>query len=894
MRSHKLFSALFFLLILTNCNTSKKATVKNEMTSVQLDTISVVTNDHSKRQPYKASNERTNDIIHTKLEVSFDWKLSRMNGRATIQLKPHFYPTSVLYLNARGMEIKKVVVMDINKPIEAKKAEPGADADAVAASMQDDYSITSYTYQNDSLKINLGRRFSSDENYFVIIDYVAKPNELKSAGGSNAITDDKGLYFINPAGENPFKMPQIWTQGETQANSVWFPTIDSPNEKMTQEILMRVDNKYTTLSNGSLISSVKQNDGTRIDHWKLDQPHAPYLAMMAVGEFKKVIDEPWKGKEISYYVDALYEADAKTIFGDTKEMIEFYSNTLGVPYAWPKYSQIVARDYVSGAMENTSATLHGDFMVYQTSREMLDSKRGNSVIAHELFHQWFGDLVTCESWSNLPLNESFATYGEYMWEEYKFGRDAADYHRWLSKQGYLNSTKEVELIRFNYHDKEDMFDAFSYNKGGLILHMLRKLVGDRAFYASLKNYLETNKFKSVEVHNLRLAFEEVTGKDLNRFFNQWFLTKGRPSLKIRKEVNKSLDTLKVTVEQTQDLSKYPLYILPLEVDLYANGGVERKHIVISENKSTFYFKIQGEPQLVNFDAERQLIADIDYPKTQAEYLFQYSSAPLFEDRQEALNGIEEQMQDGVVYALFKQVLEKEKSKPLRHYALQRLEKVSPEKRNEVKSLLIMLYQKEVDNITRAKILGALNRMSVGTVDMIGLNSTALNDKSYAVCAEALTGIAKSDVKMAMEKAILLERESGKELLFVIANLYANNGGDGQVHFFHDALKFINGFDVMGFAGLYTKTARQCKIPENVLTTARDLEMLSNGANKYIKFTMVKGIKDILSSWESKENTVQTKLETAKQEKQSTTELEKELQVVKTTKITLTEIYNRAK
>jgi aminopeptidase N len=213
-------------------------------------------------------------------------------------------------------------------------------------------------------------------------------------------------------------------------------------------------------------------------------------------------------------------------------------------------------------MENTSATLHGDFMVYQTRREMVDGVRGTAVIAHELFHQWFGDLVTCESWSNLPLNESFATYGEYLWEEYKNGRDAADNHSWQSRQGYMHSQKEADLIRFNYKDKEDMFDAISYNKGGQVLHMLRKAVGDDAFFASLKNYLETNKFKAVEVHNLRLAFEETTGKDLNWFFNQWFLNQGRPKLKVTVGQSAS-GAAELTVEQLQDLKKVPLYTFPL-------------------------------------------------------------------------------------------------------------------------------------------------------------------------------------------------------------------------------------------------------------------------------------------------------------------------------------------
>jgi len=876
-----------FLLFLSACNTTKKTPINSDVTSFNLDTISIVATSPAKREVYRASNTKDNDIVHMRLEVNFDWNLCRMNGKATLQVKPHFYPTGILYLNARGMEIKKLEVLDSNK---GRISNLGPD-EALATGA--DHSGPSYTYKNDSIKINLGRIFTAGEFYYVIIDYVAKPNELKSSGGSSAITDDKGLYFVNPNGENPFKMPQIWTQGETQANSVWFPTIDSPNEKMTQEILMTVDDKYTTLSNGILHSSVKQPNGMRTDHWKLDQPHAPYLAMMAVGEFKKVTDVPWNGKEISYYVEELYEPHAKAIFGDTKEMIEFYSGILGVPYAWPKYAQIAARDYVSGAMENTSATLHGDFVVYQTTRETMDHKKGNSVIAHELFHQWFGDLVTCESWSNLSLNESFATYGEYLWEEHKNGRDAADYHHWKSRQGYLNSTKEVDLIRFTYHDKEDMFDAFSYNKGGQILHMLRKAVGDKAFFASLNNYLETNKYKSAEVHNLRLAFEETTGRDMNWFFNQWYLNKGRPSLKITKLVNKTADTLWLTVEQTQDLNKSPLYILPLEVDLYIDNAAQRKHIEIREQKQVFMFKINAAPQLVNFDAERQLLADIDYPKTLREYLYQYEHGPLYDDRREALKELESKIEEDVVYILFKQAAEKDKSYELRHYAIQQLEKVSESKRNDAKSLLLGLYSVEKHNVTRAKILGALNRLSPSSPEMIGFNVNALKDQSYAVCAEALTALAKLDTKLAMEKAVNLEREGSKDLLFAIAALYGNSGGDGQIHFFHDALKYINGYDLIGFSVYLSKTARQCKIPENVISAAKDLEMIGKGAAKYIKFTAVKGIRDLLSTWESKENTAQVKLENARRENKNTAELEKELQVAKTLKATLSEIYNRA-
>lgn len=899
MRFYTLHKLAFFVILIVACNTHKKIPASSAVTdepAIQLDTINVLAKEPMKREIYKESNPKENDIIHTKLEVNFDWKQSRMNGKATILIKPYFYATNKLYLNAKGMEIKKLDVFEMGSINENKTPNQ-------LVELGNRLTSSSYTYENDSLKINLGRNFSAEEHYVVVIDYISKPNELRSKGGSSAITDDKGLYFVNPTGENPFKMPQIWTQGETQANSVWFPTIDSPNEKMTQEILMTVEDKYTTLSNGTLINSVKQVDGSRTDHWRLDQPHAPYLAMMAVGEFKKVTDKPWKDKEISYYVEKDYETHARGIFGDTGEMIEFFSTRLGVPYAWPKYAQIIARDYVSGAMENTSATLHGDF-VYQTTRDMIDGKKGEDVISHELFHQWFGDLVTCESWSNLPLNESFATYGEYLWNEYKFGRDAADYRHNISRQGYMYSTKEVDVIRFNYNDKEDMFDAFSYNKGGQILHMLRKAVGDEAFFASLKNYLETNKYKSVEIHDLRLAFEETTGRDMNWFFNQWFLNKGRPKLKVSQSYKGNAGQegiVTLTVEQTQDLKNTPLYRLPLEVDLYMNGKTERRHITITEQKQIFSLAVEAETQLVNFDAERQLLADLDYPKTLREYLFQYKNAPLCGDRLEALKELESKMAEEAVYNLFKEAAQNDKFYSIRNYAIQKLEKVSSERIQDLKGHLITIYATDKNTVTRAKALGALNRIMPGTAEVTQFNENALKEESYAICAEALDGLSKSKPQLALEKALFFENESGKDLLFTIANLYASHGGDTQIYFFHKALKYISGYELMSFCSSYSKTALRCKDPANAISAATDLESIGKGANKYVKFSTVKGIKDILNGWENKEKTTFANLETAKKGNsssdkgtQSIAQLEKELKAATEAKEYLTALYNRVK
>ena len=374
----------------------------------------------------------------------------------------------------------------------------------------------SYEYDSVQITISLLKEYSRIDTIDVQIEYTAKPNELKS-GGSAAISDDKGLYFINPLGRDKVKPKQLWTQGETEASSCWFPTIDAPNEKTTQEIKITIDDYFTTLSNGLLISSTKNPDGTRTDYWKQDKPHAPYLFMMAVGKFA-VVQDTWKGIPVNYLVEPKDSANARGVFGNTPEMLSFYSEKLGYSYPWDKYNQVVVSDYIAGAMENTGAVIHGKW-VFTTPEEQIDYNH-EDVIAHELFHHWFGDLVTCESWANLPLNESFATYGEYLWIEHKYGKMKADRHLRMDMVYYLDDTPRVDLIRYHYDNREDMFDRHSYQKGGRVLHMLRDYVGDEAFFESIKVYLHNRAFKTAEIHHLRMAFEEVTGEDLNWFFNQ--------------------------------------------------------------------------------------------------------------------------------------------------------------------------------------------------------------------------------------------------------------------------------------------------------------------------------------------------------------------------------------
>ncbi len=796
----KLRSSSLFLSLLLLCSSSFSKTEPAFSDSV-------------KKAPsrYQASATKVHDLIHTKLDVKFNWDKSQMEGKAEITGTPHFYPSSNLVLDARGMDIQSVEVTDLYPKKREGAGPTTSHNEAIGAQKLN----STFRYVNDSLKINLGREFKAGEKYLVKVNYVAKPNDLKK-GGSDAITEDKGLYFINPKGEIKNKMPQIWTQGETQANSAWFPTIDNPNQKMTTEILMTVDAKYTTLSNGLLLSSKKNADGTRTDHWKQDAPHSPYLVMMAVGEFKKVTDAPWNGKEISYYVEKEYEPYAKEIFGNTREMVDFYSTVLGTPYPWQKYAQIVVRDYVSGAMENTSATLHGDFMVYQTAREMLDGKKGEAVIAHELFHQWFGDLATAESWSNLPLNESFATYGEYLWEEHKNGRDAADAHSRRSRSGYFMAAQqqpERNLIRYNYESREDMFDAWSYNKGGQVLHMLRKYVGDAAFFASLKLYLERNRFKAAEIHNLRLAFEEITGEDLNWFFNQWFFAKGYPILEIEHTYDEASKKLKLNIKQKQDLSETPLYRLPVQVDIYVNGKKERRTATIETADETIMFSCDRKPDLVVFDSERQLLGMKNHSKTTEELIFMYYKAPLYGDRLEALETLKSQIEKPEVYKLFLDAAAKDSWYEHRILAINALKSQAAPKENELKPLLISIAKTDLKNSVRAAAINVIAENYKGAdVDQMLLSLS--NEKSYAVLSAVLRGLSTSNPVMAMTKAKEQEQEKNMELFSAISTIYVNGGSDANISYFTTALDFMSGYDYYLYIRQYSKFLKKCTEPKS--------------------------------------------------------------------------------
>ena len=706
---------------------------------------------------YRASFPHINDLVHTKLNVRFDYTKSYMYGKAWITVHPHFYPTDSLSLDAKGMDIKTVSMNKENQQIPLK-----------------------YNYDGSTLRIHLDKTYRYIENYTIYIDYTSRPNEVK-AQGSAAITDAKGLYFINPLGTEKDKPTQIWTQGETESNSVWFPTIDKPDQKCTEEISMTVPAKYVTLSNGKLVSQVKNTDGTRTDNWKMDLPHSPYLFFMGVGDYA-IVHDKYKGKEVNYYVEKEYASVAKRIFGLTPEMMAFYARILGFEYPWVKYSQMTARDYVSGAMENTTSTLHTDAL-QQDARQLTDGNKYEDYICHELFHQWFGDLVTTESWSNLTLNESFANFSETLWAEYKHGKDAGDATNFHDIEKYLADPKNPSknLVRFYYRDREDMFDMVTYSKGGRILNMLRNYIGDSAFFKALNLYLVNFKFKNAEAHNLRMAFEQVTGQDLNWYWNQWYFGSGHPVFDISYSYDDAKKMAKVVIRQVQGTGK--IFRIPMAIDVYEGGSKTRHKIWLENESDSFYFNYNKRPDLINVDGDKIILCQKEDHKTLDNFIYQYKHARLYLDRREAIDYCSEHQDEPAARALLTLAL-KDPYFELRSLTMNALDLDKPEIKTAVEPVLLDLAKNDPDRTVQGNAIGILGTFKKEEYKDLFLKKTT--DSSYTVAGNALYALSAVDEPQAYQLAKEFYQHPAKgELNAAIVAVFIKEGDESNFDFIID-------------------------------------------------------------------------------------------------------------
>lgn len=571
-------------------------------------------NSQEKDKPFHAVSDKIWHLHHTDLKVSFNFENQTLNGDAIVTLRPYFYPQDTLMLDAKGMDILHVELADQRGNNRGPAPDP-----------------LKWKYDGKKLHIDLPSTYSTTEYLKISIQYIAHPDRPIDSTidvSQSAVTDDKGLYFINADGKHPYHPPQIWTQGEPQSNSRWFPTLDEPNQKHTHNIQITRPDSLISISNGKLVKRVKDKKTNQVtDYWEMKKPHAVYLTMMAVGPWTEIKDTAkyakpfsyeWGFIPVNYYVEKPYAPFAKEIFGNTPEMIEFFSQMTLTPYPWNKYDQIVAREFVSGAMENTTAVIHNHRL--QDPTEKMED-----YISHELFHHWFGDLVTAESWGDLSMNESFATYGEYLWREHKYGKENAEH--WLYKNrsrgefntrtGEYKAQKSTPLIHKHYNHPNDQFDDVRYNKGARILHMLRQRIGHLAFSKSMQCYLENRAYKNGNAYHWKHCIEEVTGLNMDDFFNSWYFQGGEFGLSVKPYYD--LDAKKHALR----LKPYVTEIPNLNSNLLSYGKSKDQNLTIETigiSGNSYEVSLHFNPASLDttlFLEEKDSLILIHYPEPQA-------------------------------------------------------------------------------------------------------------------------------------------------------------------------------------------------------------------------------------------------------------------------------------
>jgi aminopeptidase N len=416
-----------------------------------------------------------------------------------------------------------------------------------------------------------------------------------------------GLYFMGPNDAEPEATWQLWSQGEDEEARYWIPCHDAPNERMTTEMFVTVDKRYTVISNGEL-RGVTERGGKKTWHWFESVPHVSYLITLVVGEFSRVIHQE-KGLLIDSYVEPGREQEARRSFGKTPRMVEFFSKALDFPYPYEKYTQVAIRHFHFGGMENTSATSQTDGTLHD-KRAALDFT-SDELVAHELAHQWFGDLLTCKSWAHAWLNEGFATYFEALWKEHDLGREEFDYEMVANAATYMAEGYRRAIVSNRYAYPQDLFDMHLYPKGGWVLHMLRRKLGDPLFWKGLRLYVRRHEKGCVETIDLIRAFEDASGKNLAGFFDQWIMGPGHPEIEGSLAWEADEKRVRLTLKQVQKAEGGipAVFLIPVRVECrLAAGRVAGESFEMDQPEQTFYLSVPEKPAAVVVDPEQAVLA----------------------------------------------------------------------------------------------------------------------------------------------------------------------------------------------------------------------------------------------------------------------------------------------
>lgn len=540
------------------------------------------------------------DTRHVALDIRFDWEREQLIGVETMVFKPLVTNLKSIELDAADMTITSIKLVN-GGPLQFE----------VDAAKQ-------------KLRIALGQLYQPADELTIAIEYHTDGSQDKIPGLVGA-----ALRFIKPTPDDPTRPKQIWSQGESEYNHYWFPVYDHPNDFFTSEITATVEKPLTVVSNGTLLETKENRDGTRTFHWKIEQPHASYLTSIIVGEYTPIVSE-YQGIPIITNVYPNEVKEGKVTAARLPEMVKFFSEKTGLKYPYAKYAQTTVRDF-GGGMENISATTQTDNMIHDARTE-LDSNT-DGLQSHELAHQWFGDYVTCRDWSDIWLNESFATYFQAMWDEHKLGGDDFLYSDVKANQdAYLTAWKQGNrhpIVTKNYANPDAVFDTYAYSRGGAVLHMLRQTLGEDNWWRAINYYLRKFANQPVETEQFRIAIEESTGQALDWFFDEWLYKMGHPVFRVTQNYDPATKALKISVEQLQTIdssSQFPqvaLFQTPVEIEIGTALGTRLERVqILPKKEQSFTLAVDLKPLLVNFDYRGTLIKEVQFDKTTEDLAYQ--------------------------------------------------------------------------------------------------------------------------------------------------------------------------------------------------------------------------------------------------------------------------------
>jgi aminopeptidase N len=675
------------------------------------------------------------DTRHIALDLRFDWDHEQVSGIETLIFKPLLTDLRLIELDAAEMTITSV-----------KMASGGA-----------------LKYEMDlekqKLRINLDRSYQPAEELTLVIEYHTNGPQTRLAGLVGA-----ALRFIKPSPEDPTKPRQIWSQGESEYNHYWFPCYDHPNDFFTSEITATVEKPLSVISNGKLLETKENKDGTRTFHWKIEQPHASYLTSIIVGEYIPVVGE-YQGIPIITNVYPNEVKEGRVTAARLPEMVKFFSEKTGLKYPYAKYAQTTVRDF-GGGMENISATTQTDNMIHDARTE-LDSNT-DGLQSHELAHQWFGDYVTCRDWSDIWLNESFATYFQAMWDEHKLGADDFLYSDVKANQdAYLAAWKQGNrrpIVTKNYANPDSVFDTYAYPRGGAVLHMLRQTVGEDNWWRSINYYLHKYANQPVETEQFRIAIEESTGQALDWFFDEWLYKMGHPIFKVTQNYDPGSKVLKLSVEQLQTIdpsSQFPqvtLFQTPVNVEIETASGTRVERVqILPRKQQSFLLPVDSKPLLVNFDYHGTLIKELEFDKTTEDLAYQLTRDGDVLGRVWALNQLRNRVTAATTSESEKQQIAAEFSNAVIHDkfwgvrvdAVNALAEVKPANARDA----LIAATRDADARVRARAVTSL--ASSKDAHLASLFVPLLGDQSYAVIKAAALALGASRGPDAYEPLVKL-------------------------------------------------------------------------------------------------------------------------------------------